>query len=32
MSYTEADYEKAIIQLFQEMGYDYICGYDVDRD
>ncbi|MCM1271913.1 MAG: type I restriction endonuclease subunit R [Ruminococcus flavefaciens] len=32
MPYTEADYEKAIIQLFQEMKYDYVCGYEIDRD
>lgn len=32
MSYTEASYETAIIQLFQEMGYAYICGYNIDRD
>lgn len=32
MPYTEVDYEKAIIQLFEEMGYTHICGYDIDRD
>ena len=32
MAYTEAKYEKAIIQLFEEMGYTHICGYDIDRD
>ncbi len=32
MSYTEESYENAIIQLFEEMGYTHICGYDVDRD
>ncbi|MDE7364915.1 MAG: type I restriction endonuclease subunit R [Ruminococcus sp.] len=32
MSYTEASYENAVIQLFEEMGYTHICGYDVDRD
>ena len=32
MPYTEANYEKAIIQLFEEMGYTHICGYDVARD
>lgn len=32
MPYTEASYEKAIIQLFEEMDYRYICGYDIDRD
>ncbi len=32
MPYTEADYEQAVIQLFEEMGYTHICGYDIDRD
>ena len=32
MSYTEANYETAIIQLFQEMGYTHIYGPDIDRD
>ena len=32
MTYTEASYEKAIIQLFEEMGYTHVCGYDIDRD
>ncbi len=32
MSYTEESYENAVIQLFEEMGYTHICGYDVDRD
>lgn len=25
-------YEQTLIQLFQEMGYQYECGYDVERD
>ena len=32
MPYTEASYEKSIIQLLEEMGYRHICGYDIDRD
>ena len=32
MPYTEASYEKAIIQLFEEMGYTHVCGYDIDCD
>lgn len=33
MSYTEANYENAILQLFQqELGYTYIYGPDVERD
>lgn len=30
--YTESDYENSIIELFENMGYRYICGYDLDRD
>lgn len=30
--YTEADYENSIIELFQNMGYKYIYGPDVERD
>lgn len=32
MPYTEADYEKAIIQLFEAMGYTHIYGPDILRD
>ena len=32
MPYTEASYENAIIQLFEEMGYTHICGYDINHD
>ncbi len=33
MSFTEANYESAILQLFQQrLGYSYIYGPDVDRD
>ena len=32
MSYREDNYENSIIQLFEEMGYTHICGYDVSRD
>ncbi len=32
MSYTEASYENAIIQLFEEMGYTHIYGPEIDRD
>lgn len=35
MSKNPADanfYEQTLIQLFQEMGYQYECGYDVERD
>lgn len=30
--YTEADYENSIIELFQDMGYHYIYGPNIDRD
>ena len=30
--FTEDRYEQTLIQLFQEMGYEYACGYDVERD
>lgn len=33
MSYTEADYENAVIDLFKnELNYDYVYGPDTDRD
>ena len=30
--YKEADYENSIIELFQNMGYRYVYGPDVERD
>ena len=30
--HNEASYENTLIQLFQDMGYAYECGYDVERD
>jgi type I site-specific deoxyribonuclease, hsdR family len=31
--YTEADYENSVIELFKnDLGYEHIYGYDVDRD
>ncbi len=32
MSFTESTYEKAIILLFQEMGYTHLYGPNVERD
>lgn len=32
MPYTEANYENAIILLMEELGYQHLCGYNVDRD
>jgi len=30
--HNEAHYENTLIVLFQELGYAYECGYDVERD
>ena len=30
--FTEDSYEQTLISLFKEMGYQYECGYDVERD
>ena len=33
MSYKEADYENAVIDLFKnELNYDYVYGPDIERD
>ena len=33
VKFTEDSYEKALIDLFTELGYEYECGYDLgDRD
>lgn len=33
MAFAEVNYENALIELFTEkLGYEYICGYDVERD
>lgn len=31
-AFTEEEYEATLIQLFQDLGYAYECGYDVERD
>lgn len=31
-SYKEADYENSVIELFQNMNYEYVYGPDVGRD
>ena len=31
-SFTENSYEQAIIALFEQMGYRYECGYDIEHD
>ena len=30
--HTEESYENTLIALFETMGYEYECGYDVERD
>ena len=30
--YTETDYENSIIELFKNMGYQYLYGPDIERD
>ena len=30
--FTEDNYELALIELFQRLGYQYECGYEVERD
>ena len=32
ITFTEDSYEKTIIQLFEEMGYDHVYGPNIDRD
>jgi type I restriction enzyme R subunit len=32
MSYTEDNYEKALISLFKKLGYQYLYGPDIERD
>ena len=32
VKFTEDSYEQALISLFQELGYEYECGFDVERD
>ncbi len=32
MSYTEENYENAILQLFEKLGYEYVYGPSVERD
>lgn len=30
--YTEESYENSVVELFKNMGYTHICGYDIDHD
>ena len=32
MSFNESNYENAVLQLFQNLGYNYIYGPDIERD
>lgn len=31
-SFTEADYENSVLDLFREMNYDYVYGPDIERN
>ena len=31
-SYNEEAYENALIELFQNMGWEHVYGPDIDRD
>lgn len=31
-SYTESNYENAVLELFRNMGYTHVYGPDVSRD
>ena len=30
-SFTESSFENAVLELFQNHGYEYQCGYDLHR-
>lgn len=30
--FDEEHYEQTVLELFQELGYNYYCGYDIDRE
>ena len=30
--YTEESYENSIIELFKNMGYDHVYGFDVEHN
>ncbi|MCQ2249573.1 MAG: type I restriction endonuclease subunit R [Bacteroidales bacterium] len=32
IKFTENSFENVVIEMFQNLGYDYLCGYDIDRD
>ncbi|MGM9697825.1 MAG: type I restriction endonuclease subunit R [Prevotella sp.] len=32
VKFTEDSYEQALISLFKDLGYEYECGYDVERN
>ena len=32
MSFTEDNYEKAVTTLFEQRGYTYLYGPDIERD
>ena len=30
--YTEESYENSIVEIFKNMGYTHVCGYDIEHD
>ena len=32
MTYAESNYEEAILEFFEELGYNRVFGYDIDHD
>ncbi|MGH2232909.1 hypothetical protein ACQ1ZI_15000, partial [Enterococcus faecalis] len=32
MAYAESNYEEAILEFFEELGYNRILGYDINHD
>lgn len=32
VAYTEQNYENSVLELFKNLDYEHICGYDVERD
>jgi len=30
-NYSESNFENAVLELFEQQGYEYVCGYDIHR-
>ena len=30
--YTEESYENSVVEIFKNMGYTHVCGYDIEHD